>query len=88
MYRRSLYIQRQIVNGTSAFKLGLPDGDAAEITATFNGARTPAVALSLSMDDAKDVASGQGSPVQLFMSGKLSMEGDLAFAMACQPLFA
>ncbi len=75
------------VSGTVVFRLHTPEDQTAEISATFNGARTPLVTIGMPLDDAREVTAGRVSPVQLFMSGKLTLEGDLAFAMSLQNLF-
>ncbi len=76
------------LKGTAVFKLAQPDGSEAEITATFNGAPQPAVTLKLAMEDARALTARQDTPIQMFMSGKLQIEGEMAFAMALQPLFS
>ncbi len=74
------------LKGTGVFQLKNGDGAPAEITATFNGAETPKATISLAMEDAAAVSSGQESPIQLFMNGRLGIEGDMSFAMGLQPL--
>jgi putative sterol carrier protein len=39
------------------------------------------------MEDANLISSGKESPINLFMSGKMKIEGDMTFAMKLQPLF-
>ncbi len=75
------------LQGTCVYKLTHPDGEESTITATFNGAQTPAVTLKLKMEDARELTAGKESPVQAFMAGKLQIEGEMGFAMALQPLF-
>jgi putative sterol carrier protein len=65
-----------------------PDGKETVITATFNGAQKPAVTLKLSIDDARAVTARKETPIQMFMSGKLQIEGEMSFALAMQPLFS
>lgn len=74
------------LKGTGVFQLKNGDGPPAEITAVFNGAQSPKATIALSMADAAAVSSGQESPIQLFMNGRLSIDGDMAFAMGLQPL--
>ncbi len=76
------------LKGTAVYKLMQPDGEEVVITATFNGAQQPAVTLKLSMEDARAVTAREETPIQMFMSGKLQLEGEMAFAMAMQPLFS
>lgn len=76
------------LKGTSIFKMKHADGSVSEIGATFNGAQSPKATLSLSMEDANKVSSKKESPIQLFLGGKLSIDGEMAFALGLQPLFA
>lgn len=76
------------LKGTSVFQIKNSDGTVSEITATFNGGQTPKVILRLSMEDASRINSGQESPIQLFMGGRMEIDGEMAFAMMLQPLFA
>lgn len=75
------------LKGTSVFQIKHSDDTTSEITAIFNGTDKPRAVLRLSMQDANLISSGKDSPVNLFMSGKMKIEGDMAFAMKTQPLF-
>ena len=75
------------LKGTSVFAIKNPDGTVSDITVTFNGAQTPKVGLRLSMEDANRINRGEGNPIQLFMSGRIEIDGEMAFAMMLQPLF-
>jgi hypothetical protein len=75
------------LQGTAVFQMKNPDDSVSEITATFNRADTPGATLRLSMPEANLISCGKESPVNLFMSGKMKIEGDMAFAMRLQPLF-
>jgi len=75
------------LKGTSVFQINNPDDTTSEITATFNGTDKPRAVLRLSMQDANLISSGKDSPMNLFMSGKMKIEGDMTFAMKLQPLF-
>lgn len=76
------------LKGTSVFKMSHPDGKETVITATFNGAQKPAATLKLAFETARVLSARQESPIQMFMGGKLQIEGEMAFAMAMQPLFS
>ncbi|MFZ5563781.1 MAG: SCP2 sterol-binding domain-containing protein [Thermodesulfobacteriota bacterium] len=75
------------LKGTSVFHIKNPDGTVSDIAVTFNGAQAPKVGLSLSMEDANLINRGQENPIQLFMSGRMQIDGEMAFAMMLQPLF-
>jgi len=75
------------LKGTSVFLIKNPDETTSEITAIFNRAEKPNAVLRLSMQDANLISSGKESPINLFMSGKMKIEGDMTFAMKLQPLF-
>lgn len=75
------------LKGTSVFQIANSDGTISEITATFNDTQNPKSILKLSLENANLINSGKESPINLFMSGKMKIEGDMAFAMKLQPLF-
>ncbi len=76
------------LKGTCVYKIKHPDGQETVITAVFNGARQPAATLKLGIETVRALTSRQESPIQMFMNGKLQIEGEMAFAMAMQPLFS
>jgi len=84
---RQKYNALAALKGTAVYKLALPDGTEAVITATFNGARQPAATLKLSLADARALTARKDTPIQMFMNGRLQIEGEMAFALAMQPLF-
>lgn len=75
------------LQGCSVFQIKKSDERVSEIAVIFNNTQTPKATLRLSMQDANLVSSGKESPVNLFMSGKMKIEGDITFAMKLQPLF-
>ena len=75
------------LSGKGVFQIKNADDTVSEITAIFNGAEKPIAVLRLSMQDANMISGGKESPINLFMSGKMKIEGDIAFAMKLQPLF-
>lgn len=76
------------LKGKGVFKMRHADGTISEITVIFNNVDSPRATLLLSMESANLISSGTESPVNLFMSGKLKIEGDITLAMKLQPLFA
>lgn len=75
------------LKGTGVFQLKNPDNSVSEITATFNNADKPTAILKLSMQEAHLINTGKESPLNLFMSGKMKIEGDIGFAIKMQSLF-
>jgi hypothetical protein len=75
------------LKGTSVFQITNSDGTISEITATFNDTQNPKSILKLSLENANLINSGKESPINLFMAGKMKIEGDMGFAMKLQPLF-
>ncbi|MBU2490374.1 MAG: SCP2 sterol-binding domain-containing protein [Proteobacteria bacterium] len=76
------------IKGTVVFDLTNEDGGKSEINVRFNGAEAPKARFLMGIDQARSVISGQDNPVNLFMSGRLKIEGDMALAMSVQPLFS
>jgi hypothetical protein len=82
MANRRRYDALASTKGTMNLQLTLPDGSVAPIKVVLNGADSPAVTFATSSDDWADIASGRTTGPAAFMSGKLKMEGDMAFAMS------
>jgi putative sterol carrier protein len=85
---RQKYNALSSLKGTAVYKLKGQDGKETVITATFNGAQTPATTLKLAIEDARALTARKETPIQMFMSGKLQIEGEMGFALAMQPLFS
>lgn len=75
------------LKGTSVFQITNSDGTVSEITATFNATQNPKAVLKLSLENANLINSGKENPMNLFMAGKMKIEGDMGFALKLQPLF-
>ncbi len=58
------------------------------INATLNGVSSPSSTFKMSAADTAALMKKETNPVNLFMSGAMKIEGDMAFAMATQPLFS
>ena len=82
MANRRRYDALASTKGTMNLQLSLPDGSMAPIKVIMNDAQSPAVTFSASADDWAEIASGKTTGPAAFMSGKLKMEGDMAFAMS------
>jgi hypothetical protein len=74
--------------GECEFVLEHDTGEFSTIRVIFNNASSPKALFRLSMESARALLGRQANPVQLFMSGSMKIEGDMAHAMAIQPLFS
>ncbi len=83
---RNKYDQLQNVKGTLSLDLALPDGSDAQIKVVFNNSDSPATTFKCAQDDWVAMSSGQLAGPTAFMSGKLKIEGDMAFAMGLSSL--
>ena len=63
------------------------DGSSFMIKTVCNGQSSPNCTFKMKTEDSAKIAKKQAHPVNLFMSGAMQIEGDMAFAMATQPLF-
>ncbi len=75
------------LKGTMTAKLANDDGTEYTIVACFQGADMPKTTFRLKTADSAALAKKEVNPVNLFMSGSMKIEGDMAFAMQTQPLF-
>lgn len=64
------------------------DGFVFNIDATLNNAESPRSIFRMTASDSSALMRKDTNPVNLFMSGAMKIEGDMAFAMATQPLFS
>lgn len=85
---RAKYDALQRVRGQMIAELSNDDGSVFRIYAILNGAETPKAAFKLSAANSSALIRKEANPVNLFMSGQLRIEGDMAFAMSAQPLFS
>jgi len=86
-------ITKQRYNALSSLKGSfvaevLDDDHTIKIEAVLNGANSPSSVFKMSMKDSAALVRKETNPVNLFMSGAMKIEGDMAFAMATQPLFS
>jgi len=64
------------------------DGSTSVIVIELNGRDIPLAVFKMGWDDFRQMVGQRIPPFQLFMSGRLKIEGDTMFAMTLQPLFA
>lgn len=79
-----------IKNLTGGFnaKLANSDGSIYDIGVLFNGADKYKTTIKMKTADSTSLMRKEANPMNLFMSGGMQIEGDMAFALSVQPLFA
>ena len=75
------------LKGSMTAILSNDDGSIFTINATFNGGEAPKCTFRMKTTDSAALIRKEQNPVNLFMSGLMKIEGDMAFAMSTQPLF-
>jgi putative sterol carrier protein len=81
------YQALKTLKGKMTAKLANADGSVVTISTVFNGSETPAATFKMKMSDSIALVKKETNPVNMFMSGGMQIEGDMAFAMQTQPLF-
>ena len=81
------YNALQSLKGSFDAVLSNDDGSSFTIKAICNGVDAPSCTFKMKTEDSSKIAKKQVHPVNLFMSGAMQIEGDMAFAMATQPIF-
>lgn len=75
------------LKGSFTAELSNDDGSVFVIETTLNDAREPNATFKMRTSDSIALIRKETNPVNLFMSGAMKIEGDMAFAMSTQPLF-
>ena len=75
------------LKGTMALELSR-DGDPFKVEMCFNGAAAPRTLMKVKLADYVDMQTGKLNGQEAFMTGKLKVEGDLAFLMQIAALTA
>ncbi len=83
---RSKFDALSNTKGTLVNELTNDDQSVSSITIVFNGADAPRTVMKMKTSDARALAKKEANPVNLFMAGQVKIEGDMAFAMALQPI--
>lgn len=78
---RSRYEQLKSTSGTLLLDLSREEGENVSLKIVFNGADSPSVKFITSLEDWKQISTGELSGVTAFMTNRLKIEGDMAFAM-------
>lgn len=84
---RAMYNTLTGMTGKIISALKQDDGSVSRITYIFNDVDTPQAEISLDMDSMVNILSKKDNAVNLFMSGQLQIDGDMALAMKIQTLF-
>ena len=82
MANRQRFEALKSTQGTMNLVLSLPDGSVANIKVIMNGAESPFVTFMTTAEDWAKMATGDLTGPAAFMSGRLKIDGDLAFAMS------
>ena len=75
------------LRGAFTAEIALDDGEVIKLNAVLNGSEQPHSVFKMNAKDTSALMRKEASPVNLFMSGAMKIDGDMAFAMATQPLF-
>ncbi len=76
------------LKGSFVAEITNDDGSVMKLQAILNGAIDPSSVFKMSAKDTSALMRKETNPVNLFMSGAMKIEGDMAFAMGTQPLFS
>ncbi len=79
---RSRYEQLKSTLGTLFVELSREGGENILLKIVFNEADSPSVKFITSLEDWKQISTGELSGVTAFMTNRLKIEGDMAFAMS------
>ena len=84
---RQKYNVLKSLKGSFTAELLNDDGSTTTIETTFNNTAEPKATFKMKTSDSIALVRKETNPVNLFMSGQMKIEGDMAFAMSTQPLF-
>jgi hypothetical protein len=71
----------KVLKGTMALELSRPTGEPFKLEMSFNNSAAPRTVLRLTMADYLAMQDGTQNGQQLFMQGRIRVEGDMAFLM-------
>jgi hypothetical protein len=69
------------LKGTMALELSRPEIDPFRVETSFNNTAAPRTLLRMTMTDYLGMQDGSQNGQQLFMQGRIKVEGDMAFLM-------
>lgn len=76
------------LKGSFTAELANDDGSVFVIDTIFNNTADPKATFRMKTTDSISLIRKETNPVNLFMSGQMKIDGDMAFAMSTQPLFS
>ncbi len=76
------------LKGSFTAELTNDDGSVTTIETILNNTLEPKATFKMKTADSISLVRKETNPVNLFMSGAMKIEGDMAFAMSTQPLFS
>jgi len=71
----------KVLKGTMALELSRPDHDPFRVETSFNNSAAPRTLLRMTMADYLGMQDGSQNGQQLFMQGRIRVEGDMGFLM-------
>lgn len=74
------------INGTIHIELTNDNQSISKFSVSINKAEATQVTIKLSIGDFREMLSGSINPINLFMSGRLKLEGDIGLGLALQGL--
>ena len=84
---RAKYNALKSLKGSFVAEVSDVGGTTVKVEAILNNAAQPQSVFKMNATDTAALMKKETNPVNLFMSGAMKIEGDMAFAMATQPLF-
>lgn len=84
---RNKYNVLRSIKGSFVAELTNDDGSVLSIETIFNNTLEPKAVFRMRTADSIALTRKETNPVNLFMSGAMRIDGDMAFAMSTQPLF-
>lgn len=84
---RQKYNTLKSLKGSFIAELKNDDGSVTTVETVLNNTESPKAVFKMKLADSIAMVRKQTNPVNLFMSGAMKIEGDMAFAMSTQPLF-
>ncbi len=75
------------LKGKVEFELTHADDTKSKMVFTLDNQESPSTNIKMKINAFKGLVAKEENPMNLFMTGQIQLDGDMAFAMALQPLF-